>query len=220
LNSGAQQNCVDCPADPGVLGLLAGVRGGYRFPFGLALELTFGYLRVGSSFSRTIQLAEQPDVTYSLEDSLLVHGPFGAFGLGYRYAVHEYVGLGARVAAGALLSSSRDEISAVADKAGSRAEVTIQGSQPVARAASVFLSGQVGVDFRVDGFTAGLGFGLLGLVTKGGVLADRSVAVPLSCSPGTGGSVGCIRTGTPLPDEAGHGLALLFWPELDLGYAF
>jgi hypothetical protein len=216
----AEENCVTCSDDTTVLGLAVGARGGYRFPFGLALEVGAGYIRLGTSFDRVSELDDQAGVQYAISDDLLVHGPFASFGLSYRYRFGEYVAASARASAGAFFESATDDVTAEAIRGDERAPLAIQDPEPVARSISVFAQGDLAFEVHFGGFHVAAAMGILVFPTDGATLDERSTSIGLDCDPTMPDGIGCIRSGTPIPDERAHQLFFAGLPQLQVGYAF
>jgi hypothetical protein len=226
LNASAEHNCARECSKGFVHGLVAGGRGGYRFPFGLSLELAAGYLRLELAASRTLAAQAAPpfgDLEYRLDDRLLTHGPFGGFGLGYRRWLTKRIAVSTRAMflAGASLAS--DDIAARAATLGQEATLVVRDADPVSRSAMLLLHADAGIVARFTNVELGLSVAMLGSFVRGPVLDGRSLALPAhECS--ASGGIGCIESGVPLdritgPEHA-HGALFLVSPQLHAGYAF
>ncbi len=216
----AETQCVTCPDDTTVLGLMVGARGGYRFGFGLGLELGAGYLRLGASFDRVAALDDQPGVLYPIADDLLVHGPFASVGMSFRHLFHEHVGVGARASAGAFFEAATDAVHVRATRGGEEAALSVQDPEPVARAVSVFTQGDLGLELAFGPLQLAVAMGVVVFVTEGATHEQRTTSLPLQCDPTVPSGIGCIRSGTALPDEKAHGVFFVGLPQLHVGYAF
>ncbi len=217
MRSGAEQHCSHCPDHPGAHGLLLGIRGAYRFAFGLSLELSTGYLRLSSQFDRTLYEV-QPGVSYQLKDSMLEHGPLVALGVGYRHRLSSRWALTARLAAGGWVVAASDDLSGEVKKNSQTSDLLFEDDQAVSRGVSAFVLNELGVDARFGDLHLGFAIALAAFLNQGPTLDRRSIAVPLACP--APGAVGCIRTGTELPDEAAHAPFMLIMPQVRLGYVF
>jgi len=219
LRSGAEGNCLQCPDNPGVHGMLTGLTGAYRFPFGLSLELSGGYMRLSSSFQRVAVLTDEPGVSYGLDDTLLVHGPFAAFGLGYHHPLSRRFGMSAHLAFGALVTAATDDIEANARREGHQIPATVVDHEPIAYGASAFAQADVAAELSFGDAYLALALGLALFPTDGPMLDGRSVSIPNECYT-TGNPAGCIRSGAVLDDEPSHRMMLLGFTQLRGGYSF
>lgn len=220
FGSDAEENCVTCPDDTGVLGLMVGARGGYRFPFGLGLEIGGGYLRLGTSFERVSELDDQVGVQYRISDDMLLHGPYASVGLSYRHRFGEYVGASARGSAGAFFESATDDVQVSALKSGEEAPLLVRDPEPVARSVAVFVHGDLAFEVFLGDFSIALAMGIVLFPTDGATLDQRDTTIALDCDPTMPDGVGCIRSGTRIPDERAHQLFFFGLPQLQVGYAF
>ena len=219
LASEAQDNCSACPSAPLVHGFELALRGGYRFGVGLSLELAAGYLRLTSTFERTLPTPGPLVGALELTDDLLVHGPFAAFGVGYRHALSEALALTARAHGGALLSAASDAISGDVSFAGQRAPVSIADPSPVSRSGVLFAHADVGLGWSLsDNVELGLSLVFQAFFLDGPTLDDRTVNIPFDCDPTGPATVGCIESGNALADEAAHRTFFLGSPQLHAGY--
>ncbi len=223
LASDAEVNCSSCPSSALAHGLIAGLRGGYRFPAGVSLALMGGYLRAASTFSRTLPSSapttEHPTLAYDLTDHLVVHGPFGAFGVGYQRALGARFALSAHAMVGAAMSSGRDVADVAVVSGSERIAATVVDSDPVSTAGVLLLEGDVGATMRVGDWDLGLAVAALGLLLQGPPLDGRSVAIAYDPTC-TAGSLACVASGTPLPDERAHGRTIALSPLFSIGRSF
>ena len=172
LGSEAEDNCIDCPGAPIVHGFEVAVHGGYRFGIGLSLELALGYMRLTSSFDRTAMLGDAPlgydNMQFELRDTLLVHGPFAAFGLGYRYGFAERWAISGRALGGALLSAASDDVTGEVVANNERAPVTVSDADPVARTGTIFVHADVSIAVDVaEDLELGLSLALHAFFSRG-----------------------------------------------------
>ncbi len=223
LGSGAEKNCSSCPSAPLVHGLSVSAHGGYRFAPGVSLELAVGYIRLQSRFERTVAGgAEAPyeDLSYALSDELLVHGPFGGFGVGYRVPFADDFAFSARVLGGAMLASASDTIEATATTNGQTTNISVSDERPVSRVGTIFVQGDVGLAVVVGPFDIGLTIAAQVFVLDGPTLDQRRLNVRYGCDNRGPVAVGCIESGVPLEDEVAHSTFFLGSPQLRLGYSF
>jgi hypothetical protein len=223
LASDATSSCSDCPATSFGHGALAALRGGYRFPIGVSLEVMGGYVRAQSTFERTVPSstpnALHPDVAYALTDRLLVHGPFGAFGAGYRHGLGARFSFAVRGLVGAAMSNGTDRADIALSAPGERVQATLVDSDPVSTAGVLLVHGDASVSAHLGTWELGLGLGALGFLLDGPLLNGRKVAVPYDPSC-TLGSLACTPSGNPFPDERVSRRMVAISPFLSVGRTF
>jgi hypothetical protein len=218
LNGDAETFCDVCPDHPGVHALIAGLRGGYRFRFGLALELGAGFLGFTSSFDRSLTLSVQPNGVYHLNHEAWIGGPFLAAGVSQRVELGERFGLELRAGAGALFEFAREPLTATAQTSIESLPVDIDDPEGTRTGAAGLVLVDLGADVSFGDLRLGVGFGAAILATAGPTFDERKTHNPHPCSNPEG--VGCLGTGAELPSSDVHGPMVLWVPELKLEYVF
>jgi hypothetical protein len=231
LGSQAEEHCPSsCSKDPVVTGWLAGVRGAYRFPFAVALELGAGYLSLGSSFHRTVTSPWSNDqyvATYELDDSIRLSGPFVLGSISYRAGTN--IALLPRVGVGVLFAGSRDPIRGTGSAGGDTVPVAIEGAGTISRSAAAFVQGEVGGEIRFGAVHVGANVGGSVFVADGPSLAHGSVTHPPPASPDTcdtqstsfkPGSIECAPYSDAVRGERAYGRFGLITVGVTLGYGF
>jgi hypothetical protein len=212
LGGTASEACpANCEGGAEALGLLVGARGAYRFPFGLSAELGAGYWRLTQSFDRTVVDARSDaDLTLSLRDRVLLHGPFAAGGISYQLFLDEGARLHliGRASIGALLANVSDPISGTASTSSVTADVQIQNRNETSTSVAPFLMPELGIGYSVGAlsFAAGLGIGLF--PTEGPALDRGRVGV----------SGAAARETTALDDEVAYSSFLLWVPQASVAW--
>jgi hypothetical protein len=219
LESEALENCEQCPDGATAIGPFVGVRGGYRFPFGMGLELAGGYLQLGARSLRTMTLPHTGAAQYQLEDDILLHGPFAAVGVSYRHAVGR-AGPFARVMAGGFFATARDFVRGNVAAGGTEQPIEVLGSNERISSPAVMLVPELGVDVELGGLQLGGSVGVIAIVTEGARLESRSIAIEPNCDPNRPELAGCTPTGAELPNERAHGVFFAVTPQLFAGYTF
>jgi tetratricopeptide (TPR) repeat protein len=228
-------------------GFLAGIRGDYSFPIGLSLELTLGYLYAVSGLRRDVDNPSFVDpspgesfpLTYDLQDTLTVRGPFLGAGASYRLALDDRLSFLARSTFGIFEARSSDPVigrvcagSGCAPKDG--VDVIVNGNSQILSSTSGFLLPELGVDARWGDLHAELSLGLFLLTADGPSFKGRQAGVdPKACTPAApAGSVACAPN-RPLGEddpsstlshathELAYGRFAMIWvPRVAVGYSF
>jgi hypothetical protein len=102
-----------CPERSRPLGFLAGARGGYQLTGGLGLELTLGYVYLGSSMTRRVVLEGEDGVAFEssdYEDETTLSAPLAGIGVSYRF--FEKTPLVARLTGGVLRAEVKTSVHA------------------------------------------------------------------------------------------------------------
>lgn len=204
----------DCPAEcvgsTAFRGVVAGVRASYRFPFHLGLELSAGYLHLGSSFDRRAHArfptdAPAYDVTYSLTDDFRFRGPWLAAGTSYELGLGGRVSLVGRGTAGAVLATLEGPVRGTATTGAERVAVTVSGAS-TQRTVAPFVGPEVAVEVGTGPVGLSLGIGVLYFPAPGPRFDRGSVAVTApDCVPATPGAVGCAPNSKALAGERAYG---------------
>ena len=226
LDSGAEQDCPDrCGGDPLADGFVVGLRGGYRFPIGLSLELGGGYMSFGTSFDRIEQDAfvdrngNAVQVTYVLRDQLRVQGPFAGGGAGYRLDLGSRFGLLGRVMVGVLFASSSDPILGAATTTGEPTSVLLTDRSATLRSAAVFVLPAVGADAKVGPFDVGVSLGLAIFPTEGPSFEHARFGATPNRSDDPA-AVGNAPLSDVIADGRAYGSFLLWVPQISVGHTF
>lgn len=206
----AEGNCpAECVGSTTFRGVIAGVRGSYRFPFHLGLELSAGYLHLASSFDRRAHArfptdAPAYDVTYSLTDDFRFRGPWIAAGTSYQLPLGR-VSLVGRGAAGAVLATLEGPVRGTATTGDERVAITVSGAS-TQRTVAPFVGPEVAVEVGTGPVGLSLGVGVLYFPAPGPRFDRASIAVTApDCAPATPGAVGCAPNSKVLAGERAYG---------------
>jgi hypothetical protein len=227
LGSDAERSCGgSCERTAGPGAILAGIRGAYLLPVGLAFEVGGGYLHASAELRRSVPgSAPAPGQnlhTYDLKDTLAVTGPYASLGLGYRRRLTPSVRLDARVTVGAHFASSRQEVGGAAARGAERAEITLERGGQAERAVNFFAMPEVGVSLLLGRFHASLGLGLALFLLDGPANAHGDLQVvdgPARCG-GDGARLACVASDAAVSRERAYGPFQLWLPQLGVGYTF
>lgn len=227
LNSDAESSCQgDCGARSGPGAFLAGLRGVYLLPVGVAVELGGGYLRASTSFQRTVPATRavpgQNIHTYELKDELSTAGPFAALGIGYRRRITGPLRLDARISVGAHFAASRDEIAGDVTRGAEREPVSLERSGRSGRAVNFFALPEVSASFLFGRVHASLGLGLALFLLDGPASShgDLQVVDGASRCGGDPIRVACVPADAVIAREKPYGSFLLWVPQIGAGYSF
>jgi len=177
LGGSADEGCPDaCDSSSAATGLQIGARGGYRFPFGLALELGGGYLTLGQSIERTLSepASDMTTIRYDLSDESRVQGPFFHAGASFR-AVFGNVYAGGRANVGVLVARSRDNVSGTASTTGPSVPLRVQRPDESTVSAAPFLGPEAIGGVRLGPIDLGLSLGLAFYPAVGGEVSRGRV---------------------------------------------
>jgi hypothetical protein len=229
LRSTAEARCPSaCSADPSAGGVLAGLRAGYRFPLGISIDLSVGYLSVATAFTRadhrTFQTgSETHPITYELSDHLRLHGFFVGVGASYRRALAKPLGLVARTTTGVLLAAADDAIRATATAGGDRVDVAVVGASAAPRSAPLVVWPEIGLDLAWSALRVGATFGVAFSPLDGPDFEARQLWVlGVSSKPSNHGSASNAKK-MALPQsgsERAYGPFLLWTPQVSAAYEF
>lgn len=222
LGSQAEEQCpTSCSKDPLVTGWLAGARGGYRFPFGVGLELSAGYLSLRTAFHRTVTSPwtnnqQKYVATYDLDDSIRVSGPFVVGSVSYR--VGSNIALLPRLGVGVLFAGSRDPIQGTGSAGGDTVPIAVEGADTTARSAAAFVQGEVGGQIRFGAVHVGATVGGSVFVADGPSLGHGSVTQPTDCQ--AAGSIECAPYSDAVRGERAYRQFGLITVGATVGYGF
>jgi hypothetical protein len=223
LGSDAETGCSRCPSGVLAHGFVSGMRVGYRFPAGVSLAVMGGYLRLETSFERTLPAeappSAHPELTYDLTDRMRIEAPLGAFGVGYRRLLTERFALGGHAMVGAAMSVASDALEVTLRSKGMTQPGVVLTAEPEARSGVVLAEADLAGTFRFGAWDLGLSVAFLGLFLDGPLLERRTVAVPYVAGC-TAGQLECVASGAPLPDERAHRNLLVVSPQLLVGRSF
>lgn len=232
---------------PPVSGFLGGMRGGYAFSVGLALEASLGYLYAVSTPHRTVDKpsfadSTAPDgipLTYDLADSLHLRGPLFGAGASYRAALDERLSFLFRTTVGLFAARSTDPVEGTVCREGQctnagTLRVSVSGKGQILDSTSGFVMPELGIDAKWGDLRAGLSLGLLLLTADGPSFANREVGVdPSTCRVASGVVSAACAPNKPLwePDPgdprgqkvielAYRSFAPLWVPQLSVTYSF
>ena len=178
LDATAESACpARCDGDPSVAGFLVGLRGGFRFPFGLSLELGGGYMQLGTRLTRSLDGQFGPGgataVHYRLDDRLRVSGPFAAGGASFVLPLGKHFDALARFGVGVLAASATDPITGTAATTGASVPIVLEGRNAAANAAAPFLSPELGLGLKLGSFDVVASVAVLVFLTDGPTFSDR-----------------------------------------------
>jgi len=214
-----------CSGNDRARGFLAGLRGSYRFPFGLAIEVGAGYLSLSSSFSRILDVARAADpLRYYIDDQLSLRGPFATVGAGYRLGIGKRFSATGRLAGGMLFARSQDALTAQARTLDSApVEVPIADRGSPASSIAVLVAPEIGGAVVFGSFEVGLGLGALIVINQGPSLENGRLQPneALCDRVNDSGSVHCSSTSAIVNSERAYGSGLFaLTPQITATYTF
>lgn len=220
-----------CSGNERARGFLGGLRGSYRFPFGLAIEAGGGYLALSASFSRILTTpkpnlaTDNPQIRYYIDDELSLRGPFAAVGASYRLGIGKRFSATARVAGGMLFARSSDALSAQGRGTNTApVDIPIVGGGSPVNSIAVLVAPEVGGAVVFGAFEVGLGFGALVVINDGPTLdngklsPDESRCDRQATNPDP---VYCSSASNVVKSERAYGSGLLaLTPQITASYTF
>jgi hypothetical protein len=225
---GSTAEIIRCPVPCSpATGALLGIRSGYRFGPGVALELSFGYLSVASTFSSSMELPFKDKnidamVHFDFKDELRVRGPFLGMGVSYWIELGSRFGLIGRATVGLLSAQTIDPITGTAKTDGDPVPVLVAGRSQVLLSQPAFIMPEVGVEARWGGLRVGALLGFVFLTSEGPIFNHDEVGLETRmCTDTTPpGSVGCVPNQSALSGERAYGSFMLWVPQVAVGYSF
>jgi hypothetical protein len=225
LDSDAEAACPgSCNADGAVNGFVAGARGGYRFPFGLSLELGGGYLSLATSIDRTLEdtsgAGGSVAVSYRLRDELHVRGPFGAVGVSQRFDVGSRYHVGLRGSVGLLFARSSDPFTGEATTTGGSLPVEAENRNQTLNSAAVFLSPEVGAGVKLGPVEIGAALGVAFFATDGPEFDRPRFGNQIAQDPANPDAVGNAKESHVIANERAYGQFVVWTPRISIGRTF
>jgi hypothetical protein len=227
LGSDAEARCAGgCAGRRGPSGILAGVRGVYLLPVGVAFELGGGYLHASTEFQRTVPASRavpgQGPHVYELRDAITVTGPYAALGIGYRRRMTRALRLDARIALGAHFASGRNELSGEARRGGEREAITLERGGRSGRAVNFFAMPELGASLQFGRVHASLalGFALFLLDGPPSTQGDLQIVDGATRCGGDPARLACAAADAAVAGEKPYGPFSLWFPQVGVGYTF
>lgn len=228
LGGSAESSCPSpCTGGTDVLGAAIALRAGYRFRFGLSLELEGGYMALQSSFGRTrtetststLDPNQQLTVRYDLHDAIRIAGPFAVAGVSQQLTVVDPFAIAGRISLGALFPRASDSIRAVASAEGDSRSAQLLNSGESVGGVALLVIPEVSGFLTFDSVQVGGGLALGILPLDGPQLPHGHLSVPGRCDPAAP-SAACAQNSSALAGERAYGSFLLWMPRVSSSIAF
>jgi len=228
LGSDAEkQALLTCGANcPLAHGGFVGGRVGFRVGSVVSLELSGGYLQIGSSFERDVNAtygaAKDFDVMYCLEEKLLLSGPFGGIGMSARFPMTERFSVIGRLGIAGLSATVSNTMSGNAMGADSMAELSIAQERKTVKTASLLVMPEVTMEASIGGVVFGAGFGVWVSTTAGSSYGERRIlpSNPSLCALSAESSAACAPESRATSGERSNGAFAVFVPQISARYQF
>lgn len=207
-------------------GGVVGGRVGFRVVSVISLELSAGYLRLDSSFQRdvasTYGAANDVDVTYRLDQKLLLSGPFGGIGLSARFPIKQRFSVVGRLGIVGLSADVSNTMNGVAIGTGDPAELAIEQERSTVRTTSVLVTPEVTMEASFGGVVLGAGLGVWASTTPGPSYGERRLLPnDLSvCALGAESAGACAKESRVTSGERSNGAFAVFVPQISARYQF
>jgi hypothetical protein len=223
----ASKGCPEaCQDRSGPSAILAGIRGVYLLPVGVAFELGGGYLHASTELRRSVPATRpvpgQSLHTYQLKDAISITGPYATLGIGYRHRLTRMLRLDARVAVGAHFASSRDEISGEVTRGAERETISLERSGRTERAVNFFALPEIGAALLSGRFHASLSLGMALFLLDGPASAhgDLQVVDGAARCGGDPARLACASSDAAVSREKPYGPFTLWFPQVGVGATF
>lgn len=228
LRSSAEEACASgCFREPTVSGGLGGLRFGFRFKRGFAPEVAVGVAAFEATLTRgeestfySRQAASTVTVSYKLEDSIRVGGPFLSTGASAWIPLHPSVGFLARTSVGVLFARISDPITGTASASGEAAAITVSNREETLTQPIGFVLPELGAEARLGSLRVGFTFGVAFFPALGPRFSHENTGVSPRCEAARPTAVGCAPITHLLAGERAFGPFLLWTPQVALGYSF
>lgn len=214
---------TNCPMANGVL---VGGRVGYRIGSVFSLEVSGGYLQLGSSFQRdvanTYGAANDLAVTYSLDQKLALSGPFGGLGVSARFPITHRFSVVGRLGVAGLLADVSNTMSGDAAGTGDPTELAIRQERTMVRTTSALVTPEVTMEASFGGVIFGAGLGAWVSTLPGPSFGERRLlpSNPGLCTLNAESGGACAPESRVTSGERSNGVFAVFVPQISARYAF
>jgi hypothetical protein len=216
-----------CSRNSWATGALVGIRGMYVFPSGIFVQWTGGYVTLHKDLARQIDgsftvraSGTVVPVSYQLDDALSLSGPFVAGGVGYVHPLRPRLSVHGAIDVGALMISVRDDVGGTASAGGRTLAVSIGASGSPVRSAAPLLLPEVGLDYQVGSFDAGIALAAAIFPLEGPSLPTGEARVYGGSCRDHPGTADCAPGTTAIAHERGNRQFVLIIPTVKIGYRF
>jgi hypothetical protein len=208
-------NCTtNCPATNGVM---TGARFEFRVARLVTLEVSGGYLRVGSAY---VQSWNNAGFTYTLDVDRTLSGGFIDFGTSMRWPFGDRIGLVGRFAMGGLFADVTNTNTGLAKgKTGQQGNLLVQGGRSSVDARSLYIRPELGLEVNALPFVLGVSVGAIVSTNSGpsfGELRLRTLAK--ACTSGELGA--CAPDLNVSTGNRGYGVFVAFVPQIGVRFRF
>jgi PEGA domain/Tetratricopeptide repeat len=222
LGSGPEQACPKgCSSDPPATGFMVGARAGFELPVPLSIELTVGYMSLWRSIDRDIAASFTNEgstwpLTYALEDTIRIRGPFVAGGASYRVPIRKQWSLVSRATVGAWFGQSTDTVTGMAGDE----PLNIADAGKSVSSTLVFVIPELSAQWDMAPWSLSAGMSVLFAPKAGPTLPHGEMgAAPDRCGADPG-SAACARQSPAIEDERAYGPFAMFLPQVSISRRF
>jgi hypothetical protein len=224
LAGGYTSDCPDrCASSSAAFGFLAGARGGYRFPSGIAVEFTGGYMSIRQEVDRTETSTfgdARTVATYRLIDRVHVHGPFVGLGASFRAKIGRLLHAGTRATVGVLVASAGDPVEGTGEAGGTSQNVVVEKGNTTVLSAAPFIMPELFGGVRLGPVDVGLSVGVSFFVTQGPELTRGRFGVDGAGNSGNPEDIANAQESNVIDGERAYGRFAILVPALTVGTAF
>ena len=225
IGAGAAEDCSPrCTNHPWAYGGMGGVRGGFRFPVGISIELGGGYWWLGTHIERVLHDqfeagGTRHTVTYHVDDSISVRGPFFELSHSYRVPLGKVLSFQSRLGIGLLFAAASDDLQGTASTTGPESPI-ILGNRDTERAVALFVMPELGAEAKLGPVDIGVTLGLAIFPLTGPTFPNQPFSVTPTHNQADPGDVGNAGGSRVVADERAYGIFALWVPQLSLSHTF
>ncbi|WP_438016005.1 PEGA domain-containing protein [Sorangium sp. So ce315] len=230
LESDAERSCGSfrCSDVSPPSGVLAGLRGSYQFPIGAAIELTAGYLHLGTELVRSLDAtfadprggAARLPIRYTFHDDLRMAGVTVMVGGSYHHELSSWFDVGGALGLGVVLAEASDEVTGAASDDRRTVGVAVYNGGNAVRHAAPFAMPELRLRFKLGRLSASAAMGVGFVLVDGPPLeTGNTYVVGAECDEGDP-TVDCAPGKKVVFEELAHGTFTMFLPSIAVGYRF
>ncbi|WP_437732436.1 PEGA domain-containing protein [Sorangium sp. So ce1335] len=230
LESDAERSCGSfrCSDVSRPSGVLAGLRGSYQFPIGAAIELTAGYLHLGTELVRSLDATyadpgggvQRLPIRYTFHDDLRMAGVTVMVGGSYHRELSSWFDVGGALGLGVVLAEASDEVTGTASDDRRTVGVAVYNGGNAVRHAAPFAMPELRLRLKLGRLSASAAMGVGFVLVDGPPLETGNTYVVGAMCDEESPTVDCAPGKKVVFEELAHGTFTMFMPSIAVGYRF
>jgi hypothetical protein len=223
LGSGPERFCPDqCRYAPSATGFLVAARAGYQLPALLSLEVTAGAMSLWRNIERRVDGSFVHDgtrysVSYDLEDTLRIRGPFVGAGASFRVPIDNQFSLLTRQTFGAWFAETSDTLSG---RSGDAPLVIADAGESVSSTLLVVMP-ELGLQWHSDPWSVSATMSMLFAPLQGPDLPHGEMGTtPERCTSADPGAPSCAPHTNAIAGERAYGPFWMLMPQVGVTRRF